>query len=104
MAVRPRSFFAFVAGLLLLAASSPARADGSGGGLAVYLFAGHSGWDTTALDARLTSLGYGAFSRIRAAAVSACARGSTVAASASSTWSSSSPTPAWPRTAVGSSR
>ena len=71
MVVRPRSCFAVAVCLLLLALSTPARAEGpapasrpaGGGGLAVYLFAGHSGWDTTALDARLASMGYGAFSR-----------------------------------------
>lgn len=69
MVVRPRSsFIAVAASLLFLALSPPAHAETAAptsrpttGGLAVYLFAGHSGWDTTALDARLTSLGYGAF-------------------------------------------
>ena len=71
MVVRSRSCFAAAACLLLLALPTPARAEtaappsrpASGGGLAVYLFAGHSGWDTTALDARLTALGYGTFSQ-----------------------------------------
>ncbi|HEY6459192.1 MAG TPA: hypothetical protein VIY73_03545 [Polyangiaceae bacterium] len=31
------------------------------GGLAVTLFAGHAGWDATALNERLSSLGYGTF-------------------------------------------
>ena len=49
----------------LFAASPSAHAEppAPGGGLAVYLFAGHSGWDTTALDARLGALGYSSFSQ-----------------------------------------
>jgi hypothetical protein len=43
--------------------SSPRAAPGHGGGLAVYLFAGHSGWNTTALDSRLAALGYSSFSQ-----------------------------------------
>ncbi|HEX3344300.1 MAG TPA: hypothetical protein VHS09_06990 [Polyangiaceae bacterium] len=43
-------------------AATATSGGGHGGGLAVYLFAGHSGWDTTALDGRLTALGYSTFS------------------------------------------
>jgi hypothetical protein len=42
---------------------APAASGREKAGGALYLFLGHSGWDTRALDARLASLGYGSFSQ-----------------------------------------
>jgi hypothetical protein len=67
-----RRFLLCLAFASSFALPSTARAEASPGsaashrddaGLALYLFAGHSGWNTTALDARLASLGYGTFSQ-----------------------------------------
>ena len=73
MVLRKAACAALVVEWVVLALSGAARAESAtpapgtskalDGGLAVYLFAGHAGWDTTALDARLTSLGYSSFSQ-----------------------------------------